>query len=629
MRAQARLEDLLTIAPRTSTVKTGTVHSRLNLEGIQIMDAEQRERLRAIYEAARAVPESDREAFVRQACAGDAQLAEQATALLRAVGHPSPEAQTAETAPAPAAAPPGPLRIGPYRILHELGRGGMGVVFLAVRDDGAFRKNVALKLLNADNVPPMFVERFRQERQVLAGLEHPNIARILDGGDAPNGAPYYVMEFVEGMPLDRYCDEKRLSLGERIRVFQQVCHAVHYLHENLIIHRDLKPGNIMVAAGPTVKLLDFGIAKLTGPIQSDVTSPQYRFLTPGYASPEQFLGENCTKASDIYSLGVILYLLLTGKLPGPHDLTTPSTSIREDLQRTPETVNQLRSRIRGDLDHIVLKAMQRNPDHRYASAAELAADLNRYLEGRPVIARQTPPHELLWKAIRRNRAAAAGVALLVLAAGGGAAWWLSASSRPGSAPPAAVAKPEAAPPQQEVPGAAGTANAEALTPTTTPPPAQTAVAEPATVPASVPASPPARPSRGEQPVRTSTVSTPPPAGPGPAPAAAQTRSEAAAPITAPPVAALPPSPPPELRERLLQVGGRVRQADATFAQMEKDVASRGLSLNADVVANRQQMRMYFDMAQGDYNSGNYAGATDGLDRADAFATRILRAGGRR
>jgi serine/threonine protein kinase len=500
----------------------------------------------------------------------------------------------------------------------------MGVVFLAVRDDGAFRKNVALKLLNADNVPPMFVERFRQERQVLAGLEHPNIARILDGGDAPNGAPYYVMEFVEGMPLDRYCDEKRLSLGERIRVFQQVCQAVQYLHENLIIHRDLKPGNIMVAAGPTVKLLDFGIAKLTGPIQTDVTSPQYRFLTPGYASPEQFMGENCTKASDIYSLGVILYLLLTGKLPGPHDLTTPSTSIREDLQRTPETVNQLRSRIRGDLDHIVLKAMQRNPDHRYASAADLAADLNRYLEGRPVIARQTPAHELLWKAIRRNRAAAAGVLFLVLAAGGGAAWWLSASSRPAAAPPAASSSPAPAsqPPAEP---AAQQETAAASEPSPTPPPA-TGEAAPQTP---APVTTAGRPPRTEPAGRVPVTSAAQPAA-AQVPAQAESRPQPQPEVTSTaPAPVLPPSPPAGLRERLLQVGGRVRQADATFAQMEKDVASRGLSLSADLVANRQQMHMFFDMAQGDYNSGNYTSATDGLDRAEAFASRILRAGGRR
>lgn len=591
------------------------------------MDAEQMERLRAIYEAARAIPESEREAYVRQACAGDEQLAGQATALLRAVDRqPSPTAESAETAAAAPPAQAAPARIGPYRILHELGRGGMGVVFLAVRDDGAFRKNVALKLLNADNVPPMFVERFRQERQVLAGLEHPNIARILDGGDAPNGSPYYVMEFVEGMPLDRYCDEKRLSLGERIRVFQQVCHAVHYLHENLIIHRDLKPGNIMVAAGPTVKLLDFGIAKLTGPIQTDVTSPQYRFLTPGYASPEQFMGENCTKASDIYSLGVILYLLLTGKLPGPHDLTTPSTSIREDLQRTPETVNQLRSRIRGDLDHIVLKAMQRNPDHRYASAAELAADLNRYLEGRAVIARQTPAHELLWKAIRRNRAAAAGVAFLVLAAGGGAAWWLRASSRPAPAPPAASSSPEPAA-QPKVEPQAQQETAAASEPSPTQPPAVEEAAPQTPSPAAPTAT---RPPRIEPSGRVPAM---PAAQTAAAPAPAQVESRPAPPAqeaaASAPATSLPPSPPPALRERLLQIGGRVRQADATFAQMEKDVASRGLSLSAELVANRQQMHMFFDMAQGDYNSGNYTSAADGLDRAEAFAARILRAGGRR
>ena len=591
------------------------------------MDAEHMEKLRAIYEAARAVPEAEREAFVRQACGADAQLAEQATALLRAVGGQEPGTASAETAAAPAQ-PAAAHRIGPYRILHELGRGGMGVVYLAVRDDGAFRKNVALKLLNIENTPPMFVERFRQERQVLAGLEHPNIARILDGGDAPNGSPYYVMEFVEGMPLDKYCDEKRLSLGERIRVFQQVCHAVHYLHENLVIHRDLKPGNILVGPGPTVKLLDFGIAKLTGPIQTDVTSPQYRFLTPAYASPEQHLGESCTKASDIYSLGVILYLLLTGKLPGPHDTMAPSTSVREDVHRTPETVNQLRSRIRGDLDHIVMKALQRNPDHRYATAAEFAEDLNRYLEGRPILARRAGAPERLWKALRRNRAAAAGVALLVLAAGGGSAWWLLNKGGEGPAPPAAATSAPVSAEQQAPVPAPAPASQEAAA-SAQPAPAENLSAAPVSSAAAPPASSFRPQPAGGRPAVTASQQSPAPVA-GQAQLSAPPSPAVSAPaVSSAPAPALPAAPPEALRERLIQVGSRVRQADATFAQMEKDVASRGLGLSADLIANRQQMHMFFDMAQGDYNSGNYNAASDGLDRADAFAARILRAGGRR
>jgi hypothetical protein len=272
----------------------------------------------------------------------------------------------------------------------------------------------------------------------------------------------------------------------------------------------------------------------------------------------------------------------------------------------------------------VLKAMQRNPDHRYASAADLAADLNRYLEGRPVIARQTPAHELLWKAIRRNRAAAAGVLFLILAAGGGAAWWLSASSRPAAAPPAASSSPAPAsqPPAEP---AAQQETATASEPSPTPPPA-TGEAAPQTP---APVTTAGRPPRTEPAGRVPVTSAAQPAA-AQVPAQAESRPQPQPEVTSTaPAPVLPPSPPAGLRERLLQVGGRVRQADATFAQMEKDVASRGLSLSADLVANRQQMHMFFDMAQGDYNSGNYTSATDGLDRAEAFASRILRAGGRR
>jgi hypothetical protein len=310
-----------------------------------------------------------------------------------------------------------------------LGAGGMGVVYLAVRDDGAFRKNVALKLLRGNATSSDMVQRFHQERQVLADLDHPNIARILDGGQTPDGLPYYVMDFVDGEPLDRYCDSQTLDLADRIRLFQQVVRAVQYLHEHLVVHRDLKHSNIMVTRDGVVKLLDFGIAKVQANMAQapDLTSPDFRILTPNYASPEQVSGGAVSKASDIYSLGVILYQLLTGRLPHENpsdkllkDPPLPSANIRQDLQRTPETTNQLRRRIVGDLDQIVLLCLRRDPRQRYASAADLAADLDRFLEGRSVIARREPVMERAVRYLKRKRVAVGVGALLVIACGTGA-----------------------------------------------------------------------------------------------------------------------------------------------------------------------------------------------------------------
>ncbi len=601
------------------------------------MDVDRSERIRAIFSAAVVLVSPGREQYLASACGGDKQLQTEVESLLYSATQEGPPVA------APAGAQKPAMRLGPYRIVRELGRGGMGVVFLAVRDDGAFRKNVALKLLIPDENAAMFAERFRQERQVLAGLEHPNIARILDGGDAPNGAPYYVMEFVEGAPLDRYCNDNRLNVGERVKLFMQVCTAVHYLHENLVIHRDLKPSNIMVAPGPTAKLLDFGIAKMTGPVQADVTSPQMRFLTPHYASPEQYTGEPCTRASDVYSLGVVLYVLLAGKLPGPHDLTAPSTNIREDIQRTPETVNELRSRIRGDLDHIVLKALQRNPSNRYTSAAELSNDLQRYLDGRPIIARSTPPHERLVKWARRNKPLAAAAAVVCLAAAAGAAWFAlrpapqeSAATASQSAPaqtqpPAAqpAVQPPAQPPGQ-TPGASAALDGGIPEPAAAG--AQSQPATPATAANQAPATQPPAPKSGAlrpsvastavqlAPVqrRPSQVSNPPP----------QAAEPSRASQLQPAVQAAPQAPPAELREKLLRVAGRVRQANAIFEQMQKDLSARRMSPNAELTSGHQQMKMYFDMAQGDMNGGNFAAVAESLDRAEAYASRILKAGGR-
>ena len=380
--------------------------------------------LRKVFDAALVLPASRWDSFLQEACSDDALRAE-VKQLLLAHLHDSPTESTGIPEPVDTA-----RMIGPYRVIRELGAGGMGVVFLAVRDDGTFRKNVAVKLLKQKHAIPGLVQRFHQERQVLANLDHPNIARLLDGGQTEGGVPYYVMEYVEGLTLDRFCDTQKLDLADRIRLFQQVVSAVQYFHENLIVHRDLKHSNILVTADGTAKLLDFGIAKTQTPVSDapDLTGPANRLLTPNYASPEQIAGAPITKASDIYSLGVILYELLTGRLPYATasakltgDPPLPSANIREDLQRTPETTAQLRRRIFGDLDQIVLLCLRRDPRHRYASAAALSEDLARFLDGRSVMARKEPLLERTLRFLRRNRVAVA-IAALILSSCGVGVW---------------------------------------------------------------------------------------------------------------------------------------------------------------------------------------------------------------
>ena len=406
------------------------------------MDNERQLRVRQIYEQAVALPEGERLGFLYRATEGDESLAREVWDLLHAPPQappqppPQPPAVTAPATEAPVET--GAQRIGPYRVVRELGRGGMGVVYLALRDDDAFRKRVALKLLLRDVTSEEFIRRFRQERQVLANLDHPHIARILDGGNTTDGMPFYVMDYIEGTPLVRYCDENKLSLPDRVKLFQQICSAVHYLNENLVIHRDLKPGNILVTADGQAKILDFGIAKLQMPItgQEEMTSAQARLMTPGYASPEQISGAPLTKASDIYTLGVILYQLLTGLLPYPDpntkvaqvmagvDPPPPSQRVKEDTQRTQETTSQLKRKLTGELDNIVLKALQRDPARRYATARDFSDDLQRFLEERPVLAYKESALGRFGKFARRHTlGVAAAVVILLLLAGGAFQGW--------------------------------------------------------------------------------------------------------------------------------------------------------------------------------------------------------------
>jgi eukaryotic-like serine/threonine-protein kinase len=343
-------------------------------------------------------------------------------------------------------------RVGAYKVVELIGAGGMGEVYRAFRADDQYRKQVALKLIRNGQDSRVVVSRFRNERQILAGLEHPNIARLLEGGTTDSGLPYLVMEFIEGQPINQYCESRKLSTAERLSLFLEVCAAVQYAHQRLIVHRDLKPGNILVTPDGVPKLLDFGIAKIlespNGSDQADPTVTMLRVLTPHYASPEQVRGQPITTASDVYSLGVILYELLTGRSPygtagiSPEDairavceteVSKPSTAVRsarnleggaaQDSASEHSVSANLRLRLakqlRGDLDNIVLMALRKEPQRRYSSVERFADDIRRHLHDLPVIARKDTFRYRTSKFVVRQRTAviAAAIVTAVLIAG--------------------------------------------------------------------------------------------------------------------------------------------------------------------------------------------------------------------
>ena len=334
-------------------------------------------------------------------------------------------------------------RLGAYRLVEVIGRGGMGVVYLAERADEQYRQKVAVKLMPRGLETAEMERRLLTERQILANLQHPNIAHLVDGQVTEEGFPYLVMEYVEGRSIDVYCREERLGLEERLELFLDVCAAVQYAHQNMVIHRDLKPSNILVTAAGEVKLLDFGIAKLADPKleggASDLTVYQPR--TPTYASPEQITNQKISTTSDVYSLGVMLFHLLTGK--APYELVGLSAAEIESVVAERETAppsqavesardlgydledDRLRSRLSGDLDTIILKALRKVPERRYGSAAELADDLRRYLQGQPIEARPSTWSYRAGKFARRHKLGVAGgvaVLLLLVAGVAGIAW---------------------------------------------------------------------------------------------------------------------------------------------------------------------------------------------------------------
>jgi len=338
-------------------------------------------------------------------------------------------------------------RFGDYRILEQIGEGGMGEVYRAMRDDDQYRKEVAIKLVRAGQDSGFVVSRFRNERQILASLDHPNIARLLDGGTTEEGMPFFVMELINGETIDKYCDRHGLPVAERLELFMRVCSAVQYAHQRLIIHRDIKPRNILVTSDGVPKLLDFGIAKIldreADNRQLEPTLTLFRVLTPAYASPEQVKGEPITTASDVYSLGVVLYELLTGRHPyrrpdsppeeiaraGDAEPERPSTAVRrrqsEESGQTSHSPadgtqvsdglrGKLSKRLRGDLDNIVLMALRKEPKRRYASVEQFAEDVRRHLENLPVIARKDTARYRTSRFIARHKAGVAAAAIVFL-----------------------------------------------------------------------------------------------------------------------------------------------------------------------------------------------------------------------
>jgi len=401
------------------------------------MTPERWSRIREVLHQAAQRDPAARGPFLRESCDGDVTLREEVERLLAALD----ESGSFLEPPAPTRGEPDGGRIGPYLLLEQAGQGGMGTVYRAIREDD-YRQQVALKLVKRDIETDFLLERFRHERQALALLNHPNIARLLDGGTTPDGRPYLVMEWVQGSPITDYCATRKLSLKDRLGFFQSVCRAVAHAHANLVVHRDLKPSNIFITGDGVPKLLDFGIAKILSHEPDAGIAPQTlpggRALTPDYASPEQVRGEPITTATDIYSLGAVLYELLTGVRPHRF-LTRTAPEIERvvcagDVSRPSAATGAggvTARELRGDLDNIVLKAMEKTPSRRYSHAEELAADVRCYLEGRPVSARAASLWYRTAKFARRNKtlAATASAVVLSLAIGFAAALWQARVAR--------------------------------------------------------------------------------------------------------------------------------------------------------------------------------------------------------
>ena len=403
------------------------------------MDADRWRRIEELFERAAALGGSEREGLLRRECGSDRELRETIERML---------ARDAEGGDVFDRVRPGAdsrprdsrvgMTLGSYRLTSRLGEGGMAAVYCAEREDGLFDQQVAVKVIRVECATDEAIARFEFERRTLAGLSHPNIARLFDGGTGPDGFPYLVMELIRGHPIDEFCDRRRLPVDERLRLFVTVCRAVQFAHQNLIVHRDLKPGNILVDEHGVPKLLDFGIARL---LESDGLEPAEpatrtlaRVLTPEYASPEQLTGGAVTTSMDVYALGVVLYDLLTGERPFRVDSRSPlewQRSVLEETPRRPSTTassagsdaveargssrRQLGRKLRGDLDRIVLMALRKEPGRRFQSVQELGDDVERYLAGKPVAARGDSLSYLARRFVGRNRVAVSAALAVVLA----------------------------------------------------------------------------------------------------------------------------------------------------------------------------------------------------------------------
>jgi eukaryotic-like serine/threonine-protein kinase len=414
------------------------------------MTSERWQRVKTIVFEAQAREPASRAAFVAEACAGDVSLHREVSSLLESIELARNRYET----PAFDARDAGPLfqtvmagggydapveligrRIGPYEIRRELGRGGMGAVYLAARADSEFRHEVALKIIKRGMDTDAIVRRFRTERQILADFKHPNIARLLDGGTTSDGLPYLVMEYVQGQPITSYCDQRRLGIADRLGIFRTICAAVAYAHQHLVVHRDIKPSNVLVSNDGEPKLLDFGLAKILGSDEGlQETETVHRWMTPGFASPEQLRGDRVTTVSDVYSMGVLLYELLCGRRPFSRFETEGTGLVRAVCEEEPETpsaaaggdalgaVSALRGTtpdrllktLRGDLDNIVLKALDKDPSRRYAGAGEFSEDIRRLLAGLPVSARPDTLTYAAAKFVRRHKAAAVAAAAMAI-----------------------------------------------------------------------------------------------------------------------------------------------------------------------------------------------------------------------
>jgi serine/threonine protein kinase len=354
-------------------------------------DAAEWDRIESICTAALERNPAERAAFLDSACGSDVELRREVESLLDQIDNDpgfleKPIVQLAAVAP-----PAEPLEtqaIGPYRLLRRLGRGGMGDVYLATRDIAGAQETVALKVLRRGVDNDQVLRRFRLERRILAKLDHPNIARLLDAEVAPDGRPYFVMEYVEGLPLTDHCRDYSLSIRERLVLFQTVCGAVHHAHELNVVHRDLKPRNILVTRDGTAKLLDFGVGKVLSGDRAFgsvvVTRADQRLLTPEYGAPEQVRGRPVTPATDVYSLGVMLFEIVTGQHPYLRGGMRLSDAVRAIIDVEPPRPSALGSDVSTDLDDIVLVALRKQASHRYRSAQALSADIRRYLEGRAI-----------------------------------------------------------------------------------------------------------------------------------------------------------------------------------------------------------------------------------------------------